>query len=78
MVTLLLDRLPWDEHAAKQTAAMMNTCNKIGETPLGWVLKYAGSGKLSEKETLKIMRAMVAKGANVTSKAFKENVSRVI
>lgn len=46
-----------------------------GRDPLGWVLKYAGSGKLSEEGTLELMRLMVAKGANVTTKAFAENVS---
>lgn len=78
MVTLLLNRLPYDERTARHTAAVMNTRNKTGETSLGWVLKYAGSGKLSEEETLKMMRAMVAKGSNVTTKAFKEDVSRAL
>lgn len=78
MVTLLLNRLPYDEHTARRTTTVMNTRNKTGETPLGWVLKYAGSGKLNEEETLNMMRAMVAKGSNVTTKAFKENVSRAL
>lgn len=75
IVTLLVDRLPYDEQTARHTTTMMNTRNKTGETSLGWVLKYAGSGKLDQKETLRIMRILIAKGSNVTTKAFKENVS---
>lgn len=75
VVRVLLARLPWDDKSASLTTALMNSRNKTGESPLGWVLKYAGSGKLSEEGTLELMRLMVAKGANVTTKAFAENVS---
>jgi hypothetical protein len=48
--------------------------NKYGETVLGWVLKLAASGLISEPRTEALVMKLLSLGADARIPAFQEQV----
>ncbi|KXZ57086.1 ANK17 protein [Gonium pectorale] len=56
------------------TATVLNTRSKEGETALGWVLKYGAAGLLAGEELLRLVSLLLERGSSPVLPLFREQI----